>query len=51
MTENYKKKRKIGKGEIKFKKACPYLIEILIESYYNKFAAEASGEIKKILWR
>jgi hypothetical protein len=50
------------KGKIKFKKACPYLIELLTDPYYNKFAAEVIGEIgckelevraksKKILWR
>ena len=32
-------------GRIKFKKVCPYLVELLTRPYYNKFAAEAFGEI------
>ena len=35
------------KGKIKLKKAGPYMIELLTDPYYNKFAAETSGEIKK----
>ena len=32
-------------GKIKSKKACPFLIELLSDPYYNKFAAEAIGDI------
>lgn len=32
-------------GEIKSTKSCPYLIELLIDPYYNKMAAAAIGEI------
>jgi hypothetical protein len=46
MTGNCKKKREIGKGGIKFKKACPDLIELLTDPYYNKTAPESIGEIK-----
>jgi hypothetical protein len=30
---------------MKFKKACSWSVELLTDPYYNKFAAEASGEI------
>ena len=32
-------------ARIKLKKACPYLVELLTDPYYNKFAVEAIGEI------
>jgi len=45
-TEGFLKETVIlALGKIKSKKACPFLIELLDDPYYNKMAAEAIGEI------
>ncbi|UCH95733.1 MAG: hypothetical protein JSV88_02500 [Candidatus Aminicenantes bacterium] len=36
---------------LKSKEDHPYLIELLSDSYYNKFAANIRAKVKKLLWR